>query len=75
MIKYYGWLLKMANMMVSGVISLTLGVIMVTTVLIPTVKGVNTSAWSTSEIAIFGLITLGSLIGVGYGAFTIFGLA
>jgi len=65
----------MANMMVSGVISLTLGVIMVTTVLIPTVKGVNTSAWSTSEIAIFGLITLGSLIGVGYGAFTIFGLA
>lgn len=61
--------------MVSGVISLTLGVIMVTTVLIPTVKGVNTSAWSTSEIAIFGLITLGSLIGVGYGAFTIFGLA
>lgn len=65
----------MANMMVSGVISLTLGVIMVTTVLIPTVKGVNTTEWTTSEIAIFGLITLGSLIGVGYGAFTIFGLA
>lgn len=62
-------------MMVSGVISLTLGVIMVTTVLIPTVKGVNTTEWTTSEIAIFGLITLGSLIGVGYGAFTIFGLA
>lgn len=65
----------MANMMVSGVISLTLGVIMVTTVLIPTVKGVNTTEWTTSEIAIFGLITLGSLIDVGYGAFTIFGLA
>ena len=65
----------MANMMVSGVISLTLGVIMVTTVLIPTVKNVNTSTWSASEVSIFGLITLGSLVGIGYGAFTIFGLA
>ena len=65
----------MANGMVAGIISLVLGVILVTNVVIPTVKAVNTDAWSTSEIAVFGLVTLGSLIGIAYGAFTIFGIA
>ena len=65
----------MANAMVGGIIALTLGVIMVTTVLIPTVKGVNTSGWTSGEIAVFSLVSLGSLLGIGYGAFTVFGLA
>jgi len=65
----------MANAMVGGIIALTLGVIMVTTVLIPTVKGVNTTGWSAGEIAVFSLVGLGSLLGIGYGAFTVFGLA
>jgi hypothetical protein len=38
----------MANF-VAGVISLTLGVIMVASVLIPQVKGTNTSTWDTGE--------------------------
>jgi len=57
-----------------GIISLTIGVIMITTVFIPTVKGVDTTNWSTSEVAILGLATLGGLVGIGYGAFSIFGL-
>jgi len=60
--------------MMKGIISLTIGVIMITTVFIPTVKGVDTTNWSTSEVAILGLSTLGGLVGIGYGAFSIFGL-
>jgi len=65
----------MANGMVSGIISLVLGVILITNVVIPTVKDTNTSTWTTSEIAVFGLVTLGSLIGIAFGAFNIFGIA
>lgn len=61
--------------MVGGIISLVLGVILVTNVVIPTVKNTNTDAWTTSEIAVFGLVTLGSLIGIAFGAFQIFGIA
>lgn len=64
----------MANTMVGGIISLTLGVLMVTNVLIPTIKGANTSGWSSGEIAVFSLASLGSLLGIGYGAFAVFGL-
>jgi len=60
--------------MVGGIISLTLAIIVGTTVLIPTAKGINTSTWETSEIAVFGLITLGTILGLGYGAFAVFGL-
>ena len=61
--------------MVGGIISLVLGVILVTNVVIPTVKNTNTDSWTTSEIAVFGLVTLGSLIGIAFGAFQIFGIA
>lgn len=63
----------MANF-VAGVISLTLGVIMVASVLIPQVKGVNTSTWDTGEIALWGVVSLGAIIGIVYGAFAVFGL-
>lgn len=60
--------------LVGGIIGLTLGVIVGTTVLIPTVKTVNTTGWTTSEITILGLATLGTLLGLGYAAFSIFGM-
>lgn len=63
----------MANF-VSGVISLTLGVIMVASVLIPQVKGTNTDTWETGEIALWAVVSLGAIIGIVYGAFAIFGL-
>lgn len=63
----------MANF-VAGVISLTLGVIMVSAVLFPTVKGVNTDAWTTGETTLWGVVTLGAIIGIVYGSFAIFGL-
>lgn len=64
----------MANF-VSGVISLVLGVIMVVNVLVPVIKGANTDSFSTSELAVYGITSLGALVGIAYGAFAVFGLA
>ena len=65
----------MANPMISGIISITLGVIMLANVFIPTVKGVNTTTWTTGEIALWSVLVLGGIIGIVYGTFAIFGLA
>ena len=61
---------------VAGIISLTLGVIMISAVFIPQVKGVNTTAleFSTSELALWSVVSLAGIIGIVYGAFSIFGL-
>ena len=40
---------------VSGIISLTLGVIMLASVFIPQVKTTNTSTWSASEVTLWGV--------------------
>ena len=63
----------MANF-VSGIISLTLGVVMLATVLIPQVKGTDTSTFSAGEVSLWGVITLISIIGMVYGAGQLFGL-
>jgi len=65
----------MANPFVAGIISITLGVIMLANVFVPTVKGVNTDAWAASEIALWAVLTLGGIIGLVYGVFAVFGLA
>lgn len=65
----------MANPMIAGIIGITLGVIMLANVFIPTVKGVNTSTWTTGEIALWGVLVLGGIIGIVYGTFAVFGLA
>jgi hypothetical protein len=65
----------MANPLVTGIISITLGVIMLANVFIPVVKGVNTTAWSVGEIALWTVVSLGGIIGIVYGTFVVFGLA
>lgn len=65
----------MANPLVSGIIAITLGVIMLANVFIPVVKGVNTSTWTAGEIALWGVLVLGGIIGIVYGTFAVFGLA
>jgi len=65
----------MANGLVSGIISITLGVIMLANVFIPTVKGTNTDAFTTGELALWGVLTIGGIIGIVYGVFAVFGLA
>jgi uncharacterized membrane protein YjjB (DUF3815 family) len=41
----------MANNLISGIISIALGVIVLANVYMPIVKGVNSTTWSTSEVA------------------------
>jgi len=65
----------MANPLVTGIISITLGVIMLAQVFIPVVKGVNTSGWTTGETALWAVVSLAGIIGIVYGTFVIFGLA
>jgi len=65
----------MANPLVTGMISITLGVIMLANVFIPVVKGVNTTSWATGEVALFAVVSLAGIIGIVYGTFVVFGLA
>ena len=64
----------MANI-VGSIVGLSLGVIMFANVLMPTIKDTNTSAWSTSEIAMWGVAGLGGVVGIVYGILAAFGIA
>lgn len=63
----------MANY-IGSVIGLTLAVIVTTTVLIPQIKAVNTTDWSTSEVALIGVTSLIAIMGLLYGIAAGFGL-
>lgn len=65
----------MANPLVTGMISITLGVIMLANVFLPVVKGVNTTDWTAGETALFAVVGLAGIIGIVYGTFVVFGLA
>ena len=64
----------MANFIV-GLISLTLGVVVLSGVFITTVKGTNTTGWTAGETALWGLLSIGAIAGLVYGVMNVFGLA
>jgi len=64
----------MANFM-TGIIALTVSIVVVTTVLIPTIKDTNTTSWTASEVAMWSLAGLGIVIGIVYGILNVFGVA
>lgn len=57
-----------------GILNLTLGVVILSGVFITTVKDTNTSGWTTSEVALWGLLTLSGIAGLVYGTMQVFGL-
>lgn len=57
-----------------GILNLTLGVVILSGVYISTVKATNTTGWTTSEIALWGLLTLAGIAGLVYGVMSVFGL-
>lgn len=63
----------MANMF-AGLISLSIGVILLVNVFIQTVNDANTTGWDTGEIALFGTLTLVAIAGMVYGVAAVFGL-
>ena len=78
----------MANFLV-GIISLSIGVVLLSSVFISTVKAANQSyscpgansstdgvcTWSTAETALWGLLTIVGIAGLVYGMLSVFGLA
>lgn len=64
----------MANFIV-GILSITIGAVVLSSVLISTVKDTNTTGWTTGETALWGLISLGAIAGIVYGTLAVFGLA
>ena len=63
----------MANF-IGGIISITLGVIVLANVFMTTVHDTNTSGWTTSEIALWGVLGLVGVIGILYGTLNVFGV-
>ena len=64
----------MANF-ITGIISLTIGIVVLSSVFITTVKGTNTTSWSAGEVALWGLLSLCGIAGILYGVLNVFGLA
>jgi len=63
----------MANI-VGSIVGLTLGVILFASVLMPTIKDTNTTTWSASEVAMWGVAGLGGVVGIVYGILSAFGV-
>ncbi len=70
--------------MITGIISITIGALLLATVFMSTIKNQNTTvqmsdnlsgSWSTSEIAMWSLISLLGIVGLLYGVLNVFGLA
>jgi hypothetical protein len=74
----------MANF-IQGIVSLSIGAVVLASVFIQTIKNTNTTtptgvngslvSWNASELAMWGLLSLAGIIGLVYGVFNVFGLA
>ena len=60
---------------IGGIINITIGAVILASVFITTVKGTNTTTWTTAEVSMWGLLTLVGIIGLVYGVLQVFGLA
>jgi hypothetical protein len=63
----------MANML-SGIIFLAIGVIVLANVFVSTVKGTNTTGWTTGETALWGVLTIAGIAGLVLGVLNVFGV-
>jgi hypothetical protein len=61
--------------LISGLVQLSLGVVVLSGVYITTVKTTNTSTWTSSEVTMWGLLTLAGIIGMVNGVLNLFGIA
>lgn len=59
---------------VSGMILLAITSIVLANVFITTIKGANTSGWTTGEVALWGTVTLVAIAGFVVGILNVFGL-
>jgi hypothetical protein len=60
---------------IQGIVSVSIGAVMLSSVYITTIQGVNTSTWSTGDAALWGVLTTIGIVGLVYGVANVFGLA
>jgi len=65
--------INMANF-VGGIMSLVLSVVLIGSVVVPTVADQNTTDWDASTVTIFSLVSLISVAGLVYAAGNLFGI-
>ncbi len=53
---------------------LSIGVIVLANVYISTIKNTNTTGWETSETALWGVLTIGGIVGLLVGVLQLFGI-
>jgi hypothetical protein len=58
-----------------GIISLSISVVVLASVFIATVKNTSTTSWSTSEVTMWGLLSLIAIVGLLFGVMNVFGIA
>lgn len=63
----------MANFIV-GIVSLVVGITLMTSLFLTTVHDTNTTGWSTGEIAIWSVLGLIGIVGILYGVLNVFGI-
>lgn len=61
--------------LISGIILLSIGVVVLANVFISTVKGTNTTGWTTGEVAMWGTLTIVAIAALVVGVLQVFGLA
>jgi len=64
----------MANI-IGMVVSLVLSIILMANVLMPTIKDTDTTNWTSSEKAMWGVAGLGAVVGIVYSILAAFGVA
>jgi hypothetical protein len=60
---------------IGGIIQITLGAIILASVFIANIKSTNTTGWTTSEITLWGVLSLVGIIGLVVGVLQVFGIA
>lgn len=60
--------------LIGGIISLTIVVIVFSNVLMPTIKGTNTTEWSASEVSLWGTVGLIAVVGIVFVMLGVFGV-
>jgi hypothetical protein len=61
--------------MISGLILLSIGIVVLASVFITTVKGTNTTGWTTGEVALWGTLSIVGIASMLVGILQVFGLA
>lgn len=60
---------------IQGIVSVSIGAVMLSSVYITTILGINTDTWSTGDAALWAVLPTIGIVGLVYGVASIFGLA